>query len=196
MLILASASPRRHELLERLGARFRVVAAEIDEALSGEALPDAVAALALRKARAVARQLGEGVVLGADTVVVIDGHVLGKPAGPAEAVRMLRRLRGRRHEVITGLAVVDAVGGREATDAVTTAVVMRDYDEATIHTYVSTGEPLDKAGAYAIQEAGAGLVAGWAGSYSNVVGLPIGAVCRLLAGFGIALNERASDSPA
>lgn len=196
MLILASASPRRRELLERLATGFRVVPAEIDETVAAGPLPEAVAALALRKARAVATRLGRGVVLGADTVVVIDGDVLGKPAGLAEAEAMLRRLRGRRHEVITGLGVVDAASGRSATEAVTTGVVMRDYDEATLQGYVASGEPLDKAGAYAIQEAGAALVAGWMGSYSNIVGLPLAAARRLLAGFGIALSGPASRARA
>lgn len=188
MLILASASPRRRELLERLTTEFHVVPADIDETVTGASLPDAVVGLALRKARAVAARLGHGVVLGADTVVVVDGDVLGKPAGPADAEAMLRRLRGRRHQVITGLAVIDAASGRTASDAVTTEVVMRDYDEATIRTYVAGGEPLDKAGAYAIQEGGAALVAAWTGPYSNVVGLPLGAAYRLLAAFGVAVN--------
>jgi septum formation protein len=196
VLILASASPRRRELLERLATGFRVVPAEIDETIAAGPLPEAVAALALRKARAVAARLGRGVVLGADTVVVIDGDVLGKPAGPAEAAAMLRRLRGRRHEVVTGLAVVDAASGRSATEAVTTGVVMRHYDEAALQAYVASGEPLDKAGAYAIQERGAALVAGWLGPYSNVVGLPLAAARGLLAGFGIALSEPASRTRA
>ncbi|MGH7390257.1 MAG: Maf family protein [Candidatus Rokuibacteriota bacterium] len=185
MLILASASPRRRELLERLTPEFRVVPADVDETLAGDPTPEAVAALALRKARTVAVRLGQGVVLGADTVVVIDGDALGKPADAAEARSMLRRLRGRRHEVITGVAVVDAAGGRSAADAVVTEVVMRGYDDATIDAYVASGEPLDKAGAYAIQAAGEALVAGWVGSYSNVVGLPLDATRRLLAGFGV-----------
>ncbi|HSE91724.1 MAG TPA: Maf family protein [Methylomirabilota bacterium] len=185
MLILASASPRRLELLERLTREFRVVPADVDETLAGGPTPEAVAALALRKARTVAVRLEQGVVLGADTVVVIDGDVLGKPADAAEARTMLYRLRGRRHEVITGLAVVDAAGGRSATEAVVTGVVMRGYDDATIDAYVASGEPLDKAGAYAIQATGGALVAGWLGSYSNVVGLPLDATRRLLAGFGV-----------
>jgi septum formation protein len=144
----------------------------------------------------VAARLGQGVVLGADTVVVIDGTVLGKPAGLAEAEAMLRRLRGRRHEVVTGVAVVDAASGRSATDTVTTGVVMRHYDEAAIRAYVASGEPLGKAGAYAIQETGAALVAGWMGSYSNVVGLPLDAARRLLARFGVSLSGPMSRSRA
>ncbi len=196
MLILASASPRRRELLERLTTDFRVVPAEVDETLADGATADAVTALALRKARAVATRVGQGVVLGADTVVVIDGDVLGKPADADEARAMLHRLRGRRHDVVTGVAVVDAASGRSATEAVVTAVLMRDYDDATIEAYVASGEPLDKAGAYAIQEAGGALVAGWTGSFSNIVGLPLEAARRLLAGFGIILSAPASRSHA
>lgn len=158
--------------------------AEIEEALEGPPTPEAVAALALRKARAVAGRLREGIVLGADTVVVIDGQLLGKPAGPADAAAMLRRLRGREHQVITGVAAVEAATGREAAVAVTSRVRMGDYDDRAIDDYVATGEPLDKAGAYAIQGAGGRLVAGWAGSFSNIVGLPLAATWRLLADFG------------
>jgi len=183
-------------LLRRLTADFRVLPADVDETLAAGPTSDTVAALALRKARAVADSIRQGVVLGADTVVVIDGDILGKPEGPAEAKRMLRRLRGRRHEVVTGVAVVDATSGRWATEVVVTAVLMRDYDDATIEAYVASGEPLDKAGAYAIQETGAALVAGWIGSFSNVIGLPVETTRRLLADFGIAVSAPASRSRA
>ena len=185
MLILASASPRRLELLERLTREFRVVPADVDETLAGGPTPEAVAALALRKARTVAVRLEQGVVLGADTVVVIDGAVLGKPADAAEARTMLYRLRGRRHEVITGLAVVDAAGGRSATDAVVTEVVMRGYDDATIDSYVASGEPLDKAGAYAIHGRAGAWVTRITGSYSGIMGLPLAETAELLQKFNI-----------
>jgi septum formation protein len=187
-LILASASPRRRELLARLGVPFTVVPSEIDERLDGPPTPAAVAALALAKARAVAARAAEGVVLGADTVVVVDGVALGKPRDAEDARAMLRRLRGRPHEVITGLAVVEASTGREASDAVVTRVVMAGAGDEAIDAYVATGEPLDKAGAYAIQGRGAELVAGFVGSYSNVVGLPLHATAALLRRFGIALS--------
>lgn len=150
--------------------------------------PAAVAALALAKAQAVAARLGRGVVLGADTEVVLEGRALGKPAGPDEARAMLRRLRGRVHEVITGVAVVDAATGRHASTAVVSHVFMRDYPEATLEAYVTSGEGLDKAGAYAIQGRGAELVAGYVGSYTNIVGLPLAATRRLLAEFGISVR--------
>ncbi len=184
MVVLASASPRRRELLQRICPEFQVAPAEIEEALEGSPTPDAVAALALRKARAVAGRLREGIVLGADTVVVIDGEPLGKPADPAGAAAMLRRLRGREHQVITGIAAVEAATGRAAALAVTSRVRMGDYGDRAIDDYVATGEPLDKAGAYAIQGAGGRLVAGWSGSFSNIVGLPLAATWRLLADFG------------
>ena len=162
---------------------------DVDETLIPGSLTDAVARLALDKARAVATRVGQGIVLGADTVVAIDGHALGKPAGPEEARAMLRRLRGRAHEVITGVAVVDARTGRSERTAVTSRVRMADYGESEIDAYVAGGEPLDKAGAYAIQGAGASLVAGLEGSYSNVVGLPLRETARLLAAFGVAVSE-------
>jgi septum formation protein len=161
---------------------------EVEETLAPGLLTEAVARLALDKARAVAARVREGVVLGADTVVAIDGEVLGKPAGPDEARRMLRRLRGREHDVITGVAVVDARAGRAERIAVTSRVRMADYDDRALEDYVATGEPLDKAGAYAIQGMGGALVAGWEGSYSNVVGLPLAETARLLAAFGVALS--------
>lgn len=195
-VVLASASPRRRELLGRILAHFRVVPSEIDEALEGEPGPGAVAALALRKARAVAAGLAEGIVLGADTVVVLEGDVLGKPTDAEQARAMLRRLRGRMHRVITGVAVVDARGGRTASTAVVSEVLMLDYPDSVIDAYVASGEPFDKAGGYAIQEAGARLVAGWRGSYSNVIGLPLEATRRLLAEFGVALSPSAPPSRA
>jgi septum formation protein len=146
-------------------------------------------ALAEAKARAVAAAAGAGIVLGADTIVVIDGQVLGKPATVEDARAMLRRLAGREHEVITGVAVVDAATGRTAAAAVVTRVRMHAYDAAAIDAYVATGEPMDKAGAYAIQEGGERLVAGYDGSYTNVVGLPVAETRRLLAGFGVPVTS-------
>jgi septum formation protein len=152
-----------------------------------------VAGLALRKARSVAQRRGTGLVLGADTIVVVDGEALGKPADRAEAAAMLRRLRGRAHEVMTGVAMVDAATGREAARTVTSRVTMRTYSEAQIAEYVATDEPLDKAGAYAVQGIGGALVAGLDGSRSNVVGLPLAATAALLRGFGIVVSAPAAD---
>jgi septum formation protein len=195
VITLASASPRRRELLARLVPEFRVVPSDIDEALEHPVSPDNVAALALRKARAVAPLVG-GVVLAADTVVVVDGDPLGKPGDAAHARAMLRRLRGRPHIVITGLAVVNAAEDRAEATAVVSEVLMRHYADSVIDAYVASGEPLDKAGAYAIQGAGAGLVGGWIGSYSNIVGLPLEATAGLLGRFGVGLTSPGIGSPA
>jgi septum formation protein len=151
---------------------------------------EAVVALALAKARAVAATAPPGaLVLGADTEVVLDGRVFGKPTDRQEAVAMLQRLGGRVHEVITGVALVEAGGRREETLAVASRVRMRDYTEAEIEGYVATGEPFDKAGGYAVQGEGSRLVAEVIGCMSNVVGLPVEATRRLLARWGAPMDE-------
>jgi septum formation protein len=147
----------------------------------------AVAAVARDKARAVAREWsgGPAVVLGADTEVVLDGRYLGKPRDAADAALMLRALGGRTHEVVTGVALVEAPSGREETIAVTTRVTMIAAGDDEIAAYVATGEPLDKAGAYAVQGQGGHLVARVDGCFTNVVGLPVGATRRLLERWGV-----------
>jgi septum formation protein len=187
VLILASASPRRRELLERIAAGFVVRPSDVEERLADGPLNAAVAALAVEKARAVARSAGAGsTVLGADTVVVIDGEPLGKPRDADEATRMLRRLRGRDHLVITGVAVVE--GERTASTAVVSRVFMARYGDEQIEDYVASGEPMDKAGAYAIQGLGGTLIVGLIGSSTNVIGLPLGATRRLLEAFAVPLR--------
>ena len=180
-IILASASPRRRELLRFVCPDFDVVPSGVDETLDGPPSREAAAALALRKARAVAARAGEGAILAADTLVVIEGDSLGKPADQDGARAMLERLSGRRHRVITGVAVVDAKTRRERSTAVVSQVFMRSLSRAEIDAYVASGEPDDKAGAYAIQGEGGRLVAALLGSYTNVVGLPLPAVRELLA---------------
>ena len=175
-------------MLRSLCSEFQVVPADIEETLTSGPLPLAVARLALDKARAVAARLADGVILGADTIVVIEGDVLGKPVDAEEARGMLRRLRGREHEVLTGVAVVDGRTGRQDATSVISRVRMADYDDAAIDAYVATGEPLDKAGAYAIQGRGGALVVGLEGSFSNVVGLPLEETARLLAAFGVRVS--------
>ena len=138
----------------------------------------------------MAQRVGRGVVVAADTVVVIDDVVLGKPAGPDEAKTMLVRLRGRQHEVLTGVGLVDAGSGRAVANAVVSRVLMAAYSDAMIEEYVASGSPLDKAGAYAIQDLQGALVDAVVGSYTNVVGLPVEATRWLLAGFGVPVNER------
>lgn len=180
-VVLASASPRRRALLARICPDFTVAPSAIDERVPAMPPAEAAVHLARAKAWAVAASVPDARVLGADTIVVIEGEILGKPASPAHAATMLRRLRGRSHEVITGVAVVRAQDRREVTAAVVTRVTMREYSERDINRYVATGEPLDKAGAYAVQERGAALVARVDGCYTNVVGLPLSTTRRLLA---------------
>jgi septum formation protein len=189
VLILGSASPRRRELLGLIAPRFEVVPSDVDERLDPGDLGAAVTALAMRKARAVARGRVADVVLGADTLVVLDGVAMGKPTGADDARSMLRRLRGRTHEVVTGVAVVDAASGRAATRTVVSRVSMAACSDADIDAYVATGEPLDKAGAYAVQGLGGRLVNAVDGSYSNVVGLPLQATRELLVEFGVAQRD-------
>lgn len=190
-LILASASPRRRELVARLGVPFEIIPSGLPEALPPDVPAPTVAAdLALAKARDVAARVqplraGTTVVLGADTLVVVDGRLLGKPASRDEARRMLAALRGRAHDVVTAVAVVEVPAGREVTEAVVSRVVMRAYSDAEIDAYLETGESDDKAGAYAVQGEGAGLVAEVEGCYTNVVGLPVKTTARLLRAFGL-----------
>lgn len=186
MIILASASPRRQALLRALWVEFRVVPSLADEA---EPLPDGTGrraeVLAHRKAAGVAARMREGLVLGADTIVECDGQHLGKPRDRDEARWFLQRLSGRTHLVVTALALVQADGGRTAIGQEATAVRMRPLTGEEIDAYVETDEPLDKAGGYAIQGAAATFVEGITGSFTNVVGLPLGRLRTLLLGFGI-----------
>ena len=176
-IILASQSPRRQELLERMGIRnFRVVSADIDEREEEQLPPEQlVCRLALRKAEAVAEKAPKGaVIIAADTVVSLDGTVLGKPGDKLEAFKMLSTLSGNRHQVYTGLCVI--WDGDKRTEYEVTDVTFRELGEKEIEDYIATGEPMDKAGAYGIQGYGALLVERIEGDYYNVMGLP---VCRL-----------------
>lgn len=187
-LILASGSPRRRALLARLGLAFAVRPSDADESFPSGTPPAAlVAALAERKARAVAAETPTGLVLGADTAVILGGEVLGKPADAADNLAMLQRLRGRAHEVWTGLALLDAATGRAETAAVRSIVRFGAPDDATLAAYVATGEGRDKAGGYAIQ-GGAAVFAAIDGCVANVVGLPLCEVAALLARLGLAPN--------
>ena len=179
VLVLASASPRRQELLRNAGIIFEVRPADIPEdPLPGEGAKQCAERLARDKALAVALQRPQDVVLGADTVVVVDGQLLGKPSDAADAARMLRLLSGREHQVITGVCLV--VSGQPTVASETTVVTVSEITEKDIADYVASGEPMDKAGAYAIQ----GLASRWIprieGDYSNVVGLPVALVLRML----------------
>jgi len=184
-LVLASASPRRRELLARAGLRFEVRPSGVDEsALPGEAPRALAERLAREKALDVARALGPQpahLVLGADTIVVLEGEVLGKPRDPEHAVTLLRRLLGRSHRVITGVALVESAELRVRALSVESRVTMRAAEEPEVRAYVATGEPLDKAGAYAAQGEGRRFVLGIEGSESNVIGLPLEETLALLA---------------
>lgn len=175
-LVLASASPRRSELLKSAGFEFTVRAAAVDESVRDGEDPEAhVQRLAWDKACAASPEPGE-VVLGADTVVVIGNEILGKPTDPADAARMLHLLAGRKHQVITGICF--RAGARASTDWAATQVWMTAIPDAEIDEYVATGESMDKAGAYAIQGIASRYVEKIEGSYTNVVGLPIALVYK------------------
>lgn len=187
-IVLASASPRRKELLASLGLDFEIVPADVDEHREGESDPRVYAeALARRKAQFVAAQRQSGLVIGADTLVFIDGKILTKPSDEAEAHAMLHRLSGRTHTVVTGVAVVNAETQETVSGFEETKVTFRPLSDAEIRRYVATGEPMDKAGAYGIQGIGALLVARIEGCYPNVVGLPLVRLAELLRHFGVEL---------
>ncbi|HEY8449724.1 MAG TPA: Maf family protein [Bacillota bacterium] len=215
--ILASASPRRRQLLEQLGLEFTVYPSDVDETSPEFVdLPPAqlVERLALAKASAVARRYAHQtdpsasprpLVIGADTVVVLEDEILGKPVDADHARRMLNQLAGRMHTVYTGIALIDVAAGRTAVTHRATRVWLRPLPASWIDAYVATGEPLDKAGAYAVQGLGAAFVERIEGCYFNVVGLPLAALVELLEAWGIQLPllwpahipraERGASSP-
>jgi septum formation protein len=189
-LILASGSPRRVGLLGELGVPFQTVVSDAPETIDPRLRPEAQAVtLAERKARSVARQLQRSIVLGADTIVVLDDEVLGKPVDEADAGRILRRLSGQKHRVVTGIAVVDARTGSLRSSAVVSIVRFRTLSDEEIDRYVATGEPRGKAGAYAIQGLGAGLVSTLEGCFTNVVGLPLCETARVLNAAGVVVSS-------
>lgn len=183
-IILASQSPRRRELLKQIGLNFEVIPSQVDETLdSTGTMNEKIEKLALKKAKSVAYNMDqEALVIGADTVVVLD-EILGKPSNRQDALSMLKRLSGRTHQVITGVAIVDALSGRQCTSSQITYVTMKTYEDEEIKSYMDSGEYLDKAGSYAIQGLGALLVEEIHGDYFNVVGLPIGLLNDLLKEF-------------
>lgn len=186
LLILASASPRRRELLAQLGLPFTVVVAEITEHEDASTDPRVmVAGNAALKADWVAERHPNAVVLGADTTVFIDNQVLNKPADLDEARAMLRRLSGRTHTVFTGLAVRRRRDGLAFDDGVASEVTFKPLTEEAIESYLGKVNPLDKAGGYAIQEHGDLIVAGYAGSRSNIIGLPLSATKQILTRCGL-----------
>jgi len=185
-IILASASPRRRELLEQIGLQFRVEPSNFEERGGPTSEPHELArALSLQKARAVAGKHRDAIIIAADTFVVFQGRILGKPHTEAEARRMLRTLSGCGHSVITAFTVMDAESGKTVTRSVGTKVQMKKLTDIEIDSYVRSGEPLGKAGGYAIQGMGAVIVERIEGDYFNVVGLPLSALAQALREFGI-----------
>ncbi len=181
-VVLASGSPRRRQLLEMLRIPFRVIPPDVDERVRpGESADQYVRRLAREKAEAVTARVPGEVVLAADTTVVLDAEIIGKPASPDEAVAMLDRLQGRTHEVMTAVVVGRDGVLAEALDV--SRVTFRAVDRATLSAYVATGEPLDKAGAYAIQGLGAPLIERVEGDFFGVMGLPLRLALELLARF-------------
>lgn len=182
-IVLASGSPRRRQLLEMLRIPFRVIAPDVDEHVrAGEPPAEYVTRLSLAKAEAVAVQAPGEIVLAADTTVVLDGEIFGKPESPAHAVGMLTRLQGRTHEVMTAVAVMRGTEAAQALDV--SRVTFRPADQGVLAAYVATGEPLDKAGAYAVQGLGAPLIERVEGDFFGVMGLPLRLALDLLGRFG------------
>lgn len=185
-IVLASASPRRSELLESAGICFSIVPADIPEEPLPRELPAAhVLRLAKEKALVVAGSVGGDIFIGADTVVVCDDEIMGKPVDAVDARRMLSALSGNAHEVITGFAVHDRTSGATHSAVVSTRVIFKPLTLEEIDAYIATGCPFDKAGAYAIQGGAAYMVRGIEGSYTNVVGLPLCEVVEVLRSFGV-----------
>jgi len=187
-IILASTSPRRLELLRDLGLKVKVVGSRVKESKFNISDPEKlVKTLALTKAQEVARRTKSGLIIGADTIVVLKGKIIGKPKSSEEAKFMLRELSGRTHEVLTGLAVIDASTGKTKADFVRTRVKFRKLAEEEIANYVAADKPFDKAGAYAIQEKAGLFVEKIDGCYFNVVGLPLARLAEILKEFGVTL---------
>ena len=185
-LILASGSPRRAELLKMIVLEYQIQPSTVEEELPVGAQPaDLVSSLALAKAWDVADTLAEGLVIGADTIVVVENLILGKPANFWEAQNMLSQLSGQKHTVWTGVAVVDAARRVERVAVETTDVYFKKLEPVVIERYIATGEPLDKAGAYGIQGLGSVLIRRIEGCYFNVVGLPLARLTELLSDFGV-----------
>ena len=192
-IILASASPRRRELLATLGLAFEVVPSNVDESIEERDPRAAAELLARRKAEAVAAEHPDALVIGSDTIVALDGHMLGKPEDAEEARTMLRGLRGRPHQVVTGVAAI--LGGREESSHAWTTVHMRPYPDDAIEAFIATGSPFDKAGGYAIQDEAFAPVERFEGCRCAVIGLPLGLLRTLLARFGIETRQPDVECP-
>ncbi len=185
-LILASASPRRRQLLRWLGIPFRLLPGDTGEDLTDGGEPEILAQeLAYKKALAAVPKVARGVILGADTMVVLGPEILGKPADIEQAYLMLKKLSGQKHRVITGLSLLEVPGGHHKEAAVVSEVTFRSLKDEEVWEYIRTEEPLDKAGADASQGRGGGLIAGISGCYTNIIGLPVPKLLEMLAEFGM-----------
>lgn len=189
-IILASASPRRSRLLKSLNIDFDIIPADIEENIDTENFsPELIEKLALEKAQNVAGKVSyPAVIIGADTVVVIDDHILGKPKNNEEAFQMLSKLSGRTHKVITAIAVIDNELKLNMTEHVISEVTFREISSEEIIEYIKTGEPTDKAGAYAIQGIGSKFISSISGCYENIVGLSITKLAEMLLSTGIEIK--------
>jgi septum formation protein len=188
VIILASVSPRRKELLKQIGLTFQVEPSEFPEKLRQDLSPEGLVKFnSIGKADFIASKYPDAVIIAADTIGVIDNHIIGKPHTAEEATKMLQKLSGRIHRVITGLTVIDTASGKMLTRTVETQVHIKDLTPQEIQSYVQSGEPLDKAGAYAIQGLGAVIVDKITGDYYNVVGLPLKTLADCLREVGVNL---------
>lgn len=180
-IILASASPRRKEILENVNVKFTAVASDIDEViLENEPPKELVKRLAFEKCMDIARKNKDALVIGADTIVVLNNHILGKPNNEEDAYNMVKLLSGKKHQVITGISLINLSSDKKVIDYVVSEVTFKDLSEETIRDYINTKESLDKAGAYGIQGYGGLLVENINGDYFNIVGLPISRISDLL----------------
>ncbi len=187
-IILASASLRRKELLQQIGLEFEVDPSNCEEVMHNDIEPHELAkSLSLQKAEEVARRHSDAIIIAADTFIVFGNMLLGKARTNTEAKGMLKELNGKLHSVITGFTVIDASDNRVSSQAVETKVWFRKLSEKEIESYVKSGEPIGKAGAYAIQGMGSVIVKGIEGDYSNVVGLPLTSLTKVLRGFGVSV---------
>ncbi len=185
-IILASGSPRRKALLEQIGLKFIVQASNEIEKIPAEAEPHALSqSMAMKKAMAVAANHKNAIVIGADTFVILDNRIIGKPRTENEAFDTLKALSGRMHSVITGFSIIDTGSGKTLTSSIETRVYIRNLTRSEIMSYIASGEPMDKAGGYAIQGQGAAIVEKIEGDYFNVVGLPLSALVQALKEFGV-----------
>jgi septum formation protein len=187
-IILASQSPRRKKLLEQIGLKIKVVPSNIDEKLNPRLKPKGQAEeLSLEKVQTIAEKYTDAIIIGADTLVDINGDILGKPKNLEEARRMIKKLQGKTHTVITGFTIMDTKSKKILTDSSETTVTFRKLSDKEIKTYITKEKPLDKAGAYGVQGIGAVLVESIKGDFFTIIGLPLGTLIPALKKFGIAI---------